>query len=95
MIKTHREKKIANVVFKCEGRYISLLDRSFEFTTIPGAKVALRAAIKKSIGNLQRFYGYGKIINVEVYLPGKTTPFMGTNSFTRLSLRWMKCWLLR
>lgn len=78
MVKTYREKKTAHVVFKCDGRYISLLDRSFEFTTIPGAKVALRAAIKKSIGNLQRFYGYGKIINVEVYLPGKIIPFMST-----------------
>lgn len=78
MIKTYLEKKTARVVFVCDGRTIPLLDRSFEFTTIRGAKAALIAVIRNSVDNLQRFYGYGKIIQAKAYLPGEITPFMTT-----------------
>lgn len=69
----------ATIYFDKDDKFIPMLSKTFRFKDYSTAQRSLKCAIRKHMGNLHNFYGYGVEIKFKCLLQGTGDEIMNGN----------------
>ena len=69
----------ATIYFEKDGKSIPMLSKTFRFKDYSTAQRSLKCALRRRMGNLHNFYGYGVEIKFKCLLQGSDDEIMNGN----------------
>lgn len=69
----------ATIYFEKDGKFIPMLSKTFRFKDYSIAQRSLKCAIRKHMGNLHNFYGYGVQIKFKALMQGNDVEILSGN----------------
>ena len=79
MSNLRNETMEATVYFEKDGEFIPMLSKTIRFKTLSTAQRSLKCALRRHMGNLHNFYGYGVEIKYKCLMKGSGTEIMSGN----------------